>query len=84
MATHTEHPDSHQYGLADDCPRCAEHAKDPGLGLDNANLSKLIQRVEEDLPPRSHNEAIAMAYIKGVQQFSERVERLLGADHAQV
>src|SRR3989337_915723 len=77
MAAHTLHPDSHEYGLADDCPRCAEHARDPGQGLDDRNLSSIIQRVEEDLPPRSRNEAVAMAYVRNVQRFGERVKRLL-------
>ena len=29
MATHVIHPDAHEHGLADKCPRCAEIADEP-------------------------------------------------------
>jgi hypothetical protein len=60
MAQHTYHPDSHEHGLADDCPRCAEHAADPVAGLDTALLANLHDRIRRDLPGRSANERTAM------------------------
>ncbi len=43
MTIHTRHPDTHDNGLADDCPRCAEHAEAPWRGLDQENLSRIIR-----------------------------------------
>lgn len=60
MTTHTFHPDSHTHGLADDCPRCAEHAEHPTRSLDDANFAALVDRYMRDLPPRSENERKAM------------------------
>lgn len=60
MTVHTFHPDSHEHGLADDCPRCAEHAAHPRQSLDLANLRALSDRIIRQLPPRSENEATAM------------------------
>lgn len=45
---HTIHPDSHDEGLADGCPRCAQHAADPFAGLDDRNLQVLIDRTLRD------------------------------------
>ena len=42
--SHTIHPDSHEHGLADDCPRCAEHAEHPLTSLDARNLRTLVER----------------------------------------
>lgn len=66
MTTHSVHPGSHEYGLADDCPRCDEHAHDPMRGLDAPNLAELVRRVADDITPRSENEAIAMRNVKQV------------------
>ena len=64
MTVHTVHPDSHAYGLADDCERCAEHAKNPINTLDAANIRLLVQRVQNNAPARSNNEATAMENIR--------------------
>ena len=47
MSSHRFHPDSARGDppeaiLFDDCPRCAEHAKDP-RGLDNAHLTRIVR-----------------------------------------
>ena len=42
MAADSSHPDSHTHGLADDCPRCAEHAEHPIQSLDERNLARLM------------------------------------------
>lgn len=43
MTTHSVHPDSHTHGLADDCPRCQEHAEHPERGLDRDNIRRLLR-----------------------------------------
>ena len=63
MASHTFHPDSHEFGLADGCPRCDEHAKEPFLSLDDVNLRELVRAVKGDEEPRSLNEDDAMAHV---------------------
>ena len=60
VTTHTWHADVHACGLADDCPRCAEHAEHPLQSLDTAMVNELLRRVNLGLRPRSDNEAIAM------------------------
>ena len=57
------HPDTHTHGLADNCPRCAEHAQHPTLSLDQVNLAMLRSRIEQGLEARSENEARAMDRI---------------------
>lgn len=42
MTMHTYHDDTHTHGLADDCPRCAEHAEDPVRSLDGENLRRIV------------------------------------------
>lgn len=60
MTVHSYHPDSHTHGLADGCPRCAEHAAHPAASLDGENLRALAERIAEGLVPRSENERRAM------------------------
>jgi hypothetical protein len=60
VTAHSFHPDTHTHGLADDCPRCAEHAEHPYESLDAANIAALEARVRDNLSPRSKNEARAM------------------------
>lgn len=60
MSSHTYHPDSHTHGLADDCPRCAEHAREPWVGLDLSMLAALRDRIARGRPARSVNEHEAM------------------------
>ena len=64
MTTHTFHPDTHEYGLADGCPRCDEHAERPLDGLDQENLANLIDRVQRHEEPRSANEYRAMYMLE--------------------
>lgn len=64
MTSHNFHPPVKTHGLADDCPRCAEHARHPGWSLDEECLGALQERVALDLPPRSLTEAAAMAVMK--------------------
>lgn len=76
MATHSFHPDGHQYGLSDECERCAEHAKDPFRGLDDRMLRNLLTRVEKDLPARSTNEWEAMRNFGKALNISREIERI--------
>jgi hypothetical protein len=62
------HPSIRDHGLADDCPRCAEHAEDPVACLDDGNLRDLIYRTmrwmrDEDLA-RSATELVAMRKLE--------------------
>jgi len=43
MTSHTLHEDSHTHGLADDCPRCREHAEHPEASLDRTNTARLLR-----------------------------------------
>lgn len=77
MATHTYHPDSHTNGLADDCPRCAEHAEHPVESLDAANLLALWERMIEveygdGAGYRSATEVSAARSLRPVLLFLER------------
>lgn len=76
VAVHS-YPDSHEYGLADDCPRCEQHARDPLRGLDDDNVTNLLWRVETGQPPRSTNEAIAMAHIRDAIAVHDRLSSYL-------
>lgn len=67
MTCHAYHPDTHTHGLADDCPRCAEHARHPLGSLDPGNLSVLRHRLNEGLHARSENEALAMVNLSEEQ-----------------
>lgn len=73
MAAHNYHPNSHEFGLADDCERCRQHAVDPFAGLDDTNLINLILRVEDGLQARSTNESIAMGKVRDAIHFAKRV-----------
>ena len=59
MTTHTVHPDISKQGLADNCPRCSEHATRL-YALDNEVLEALHYRLREGLPARSAAECLAM------------------------
>ena len=63
MSNHTYHQDVYRFGLADDCPRCYEHAQKPWESLDEHMLSNLRDRIYQDLPARSQNEDIAMSNL---------------------
>jgi hypothetical protein len=80
MTTHSYHPDTHTHGLADDCPRCAEHAYHPIHSLDPENLAALRYRIKHGLEPRSQNEAIAMLKLTpGSADTSRKPENGPGA-----
>ena len=64
MTIHAPHPDTHTHGLADNCPRCAEHAEDLLKSLDTENLRSLVRRLNNDWQPRSDNEARAMRVLE--------------------
>lgn len=75
---HTIHPDSHAFGLADDCPRCAHSAAHPFESLDDDNLLMLIARVrdwDENLP-RSGAEETAMRNVEAGLQHAARLASL--------
>ena len=76
MSIHTFHPDTHEFGLADNCPRCEEHANHPLAGLDDSNLRELLRRIEERLLNRSINEGIAMAQLRDVLVQVERLDEV--------
>lgn len=63
MATHSDHPSIRDNGLADNCPRCKEHAEYPFEGLDAGNLESLIDRIADVTGPRSVNEDDAMRVV---------------------
>jgi hypothetical protein len=76
MATHTLHADLLEAGLADGCKRCEQLADDPFGLLDDANLGKLIDRVEAGDDARSDNERRVMNTI---YVYMERMRRLAHA-----
>lgn len=71
MSVHSLHADTHEHGLADDCDRCTELAKDPFRNLDETNLRNLYARTTRwmnddphDALPRSENELTAMRVME--------------------
>ena len=48
MTIHSIHPDTHEHGLADDCPRCAELAERPIQSLDRENLARIMNLAVAD------------------------------------
>lgn len=64
MTTHTLHPDSHEFGLADDCLRCKEHVERPWLTLDDENIGRLTRRILTNESGMSGNETEAMANLE--------------------
>jgi hypothetical protein len=76
MSIHTIHPDVHENGLSDDCPRCEEHSKDPFFGLDNRMLADLSTRVVNLDMPRSENEGMAMNELREVMFHAEKLMSL--------
>lgn len=71
---HTHHAQIRLGGLADNCPRCAEHAKHPLDSLDTQNLEALWIRmldVEFDgvTEYRSETEAAAGALLVSYARF---------------
>ena len=77
MTVHSIHPSIKDNGLSDRCPRCYALAKHIS-GLDNHNLAALIDRVEANLPARSHNEALAMAQVRADNRMGEQLLAVFG------
>lgn len=83
MSTHTFHPDTRTDGLADNCPRCDEHAEAPWFTLDDANLEALVRRTQQwrhdplSARPRSEAEHKAMRKIEQHLRILERVQKFL-------
>lgn len=61
--THSYHPDMHEFGLSDSCERCAFQSQHPVETLDDRMIHSLIGRIENNLPPRSDAERLAMEMI---------------------
>jgi len=80
MSSHTLHPDSHTHGLADDCPRCAEHADDPFASLDANNLRMLYDRtlqwMDDAQVPRSQAELEAMRVVEITIYRIEKLQQI--------
>lgn len=75
MTAHAPHGSIREEGLADDCPRCAEHAERPFDGLDDSNLETLIAMVVSDEPPRSDSERLAMYKVQGAMNLARALRR---------
>jgi hypothetical protein len=76
VSVHTRHAPSLAAGLADGCPRCAEHAEHPLESLDSAHLRALWERMvgfeyqdDHACLPRTENEARAMKVLHGHAKF---------------
>lgn len=80
MSAHIIHESIETHGLADDCPRCREHA-DSILTLDNENLEALVRRTRQwrqgAAAPRSTNELRAMRQIDRHLTILNRIEPFL-------
>jgi len=75
MAAHNHPASIRERGLADGCPRCEEHAKEPFEGLDDENLNNLLARELGELTPRSKNEAYAMSEVRKAIHMARRIQR---------
>lgn len=77
MVSHSIHPDSHEFGLVDDCPRCQQHAVTPVLSLDDENLTALTWRVIEGKPARSHVEGLAMFSVEAIIRGYRKLRQIV-------
>jgi hypothetical protein len=79
MTIHTPHPDTHRFGLQDDCPRCAEHAVDPVLTLDDSNLARIV-RLAIDRERRStrltHTDLVAATAVLNILERVGHLSRV--------
>ena len=75
--SHNHHPAIQEHGLQDNCPRCAEIADDPWIGMDDDNLMLLVARtrawMKDQEYPRSDTELKAM---RNTEQTLQRMNRL--------
>lgn len=78
MTAHTNHPSTLEHGLADDCPRCAEHAEHPLQSLDHDHVADLWRRMlavefdpfgDHDLRYRTAREAQACWRLADYARF---------------
>lgn len=65
---HTLHPDIHDHGLADGCPRCEELASHPAA-LDRHACDAILERLRGGLAPRSLNERRAMERLAAREEI---------------
>ena len=79
MTAHIVHPRIREYGLADGCPRCAEHAEAPWNTLDDRNLADLAERAVWRSPVRSHTEGLALDRVRELCRAYHRVDLVLRA-----
>lgn len=70
------HPDTHQSGLFDGCPRCVELAEFPFASLDKQNLETLIRMARADMPSRSLLERHALDQMDNFLLAAERMAAL--------
>jgi hypothetical protein len=85
MSTHSIHEDVHTHGLADGCPRCAEHAENPLRDLDDDVVRGLMERVVSEESPRSDSERLAMHNVRialGQACYLARLNPILFAKYA--
>lgn len=75
MTIHAYHEDTHTHGLADDCPRCAEHAEYPLEGLDRENIQRLIRG---DIHTRT--DAAAAARLTTTLERGRHLQRVLDGE----
>ena len=78
MTFHTFHEDPQTHGLADGCPRCAEHTADPALSLDSENLTTLVTRLHYGKQERSRNEQIALVSLDDLMLRIGRIVEAIG------
>lgn len=63
MTMHSFHPDTHEHGLADDCPRCAEHAAHPIQSLDHENLRRIMELALDQGRAATYHDQVAAAQV---------------------
>jgi len=76
--SHNHHPAIQEHGLQDNCPRCAEIADDPFIGMDDDNLMLLVARtrawMKDQEFPRSDTENKAMRNMEGTLRKLDRLD----------
>lgn len=85
MSMHTRHEGMPENAvLADNCPRCEEHARDPFAALDDSHLARLLEKIDkvkvDGIVNESTNDWIAINHILDVRNKADRLNRVrLGA-----
>lgn len=80
MTMHNNHENMPETAvLADDCPRCEEHARDPFKALDDSHLGRLVvmdrEFLRNPIRPATTNDWIAMTKIREVINMYERAQK---------